>query len=423
MNKYLDRYIEKTIERKLKTSGAVLVRGPKFCGKTTTCRRFAKSELQLGDNNVLLAVASDPKGALHGEYPRLIDEWQNFAPLWDYIRVKVDDDSAFGEFLLTGSVTLPNIGKIHHSGAGRIVSVDMRPMSLFESGDSKGNVCLKSMFDDIDYAIFDLNEDYRLSKTAFFICRGGWPLSISADDENEALEITENYYNGLFNLESSDNEEYRRKKPDTLKKLLASYARNISTEASYKTMIDDMSSDSARRIDDMTFSSYLEMTKELFIIEDLEPWSPNLRSKTAIRSTPTRHFVDTSIAALALGVTPNALLNDGNLFGFFFEDLAVRDLRIYSETLGGSVMHYRDANGLECDAIIRLKDGRWGAIEIKLGSPEGIEAGIKNLNKLESILDPKYPKPSFKMVLTAVGQAYRRKEDGIYIVPINLLKA
>lgn len=420
MEKYFTRFIEQKIEKKLKSSGAVLVTGPKFCGKTTTCKLFKKSMIQLIDDDIIEIVSADPKTALKGEYPRLIDEWQNVPELWNYIRRQVDEDGRFGEYILTGSTTPPDYTKIHHSGSGRITPVIMRTMSLFESGESKGSISLKELFDNKDYQVFDLNEEYSLDKTAFYICRGGWPLSIQAN-KDISLDVTKNYYEGLFNFKNSENKKYRNKKPAVLKMILRSYARNISTEASYQTILADVISSNSRTMDVKTFDSYLEILEDLFIVEDMEAWTPNLRSKVAIRTTPTRHFVDPSIACLALGISPNDLMNDAKTFGFFFEDFAVRDLRIYSDSLDGVVKHYRASNGLECDAIVHLDDGRWAAIEIKLGGEAGIKEAVEHLNKLENELDENYKKPSFRMILTASGRAYKRS-DGIYVVPINLLK-
>ncbi len=420
MKKYYTRYIEQKIEKKFKSSGAILVTGPKFCGKTTTCKLFHKSMIQLIDDEIIGIVSADPQNALIGEYPRLIDEWQNVPELWNYIRKQIDEDGKFGEFILTGSATPPDYTKIHHSGSGRITPVIMRTMSLYESGDSKGVVSLRELFDNANYQVFDMNDDYRLSKTAFYICRGGWPLSIQKDEE-VSLDVTKNYFDGLFNFKNSENKKYKNKKPSVLKMIMKSYARNISTEAPYQTILADVISSNSRTMDIKTFDSYLEIMEELFIIEDMEAWTPNLRSKIAIRTTPTRHFVDTSLACLALGISQKDLMNDAKTFGLFFEDFAIRDLRIYADTLDGVVRHYRDSNGLECDAVIHLDDGRWAAVEIKLGSEAGITDAVNNLNKLENNLDPNYKKPSFKMILTASGRAYKRA-DGIYVIPINLLK-
>lgn len=292
-------------------------------------------------------------------------------------------------------------------------------MSLFESGDSKGLISLKMLFEDKDYNLFDENKDYSLNDTAFYNCRGGWPQSINKD-RDLALEITKNYYEGLFNFKEDDSSEFKNKKVNFFKSVLKSYARNISSEASYSTIMNDLKN-SFINVDAKTFASYIDMATDLFIIEDIEAWSTNLRSKTAIRTTPTRHFVDTSIAAQALGISINDLLNDANTFGLFFEDMAIRDLKIYADTINGVVKHYRDKNGLEVDAIIHLDDGRWGAIEIKLGSKDGILEGEKNLLKLESLINDNSLKPSFKMILTACGMAYRLP-SGVFVCPINLLK-
>ena len=419
MANYYSRLIEKTIERKLRTSGAILVSGPKYSGKTTTCSLFAKSKIALIDDDLITMVAADPKIALEGEAPRLIDEWQTIPNLWNLIRKEVDDRSAFGQFILTGSATPSDSKKRHHSGAGRITEIKMRPMSLFESQDSKGSVSLKSLFDEENYSFFDMNEGFSLKDIAFYLCRGGWPTTIVPNRE-DALDITKNYYDGLFNFRASSNPSLRKKRPEILKAILRSYARNVSSEASQSLMMEDLKSKGIN-LDEKTFRSYLNTASDLFLIEDVEAWTPELRSKTAIRTAPTRHFVDPSIACRSLYASPNDLLNDPSSFGLLFEDLAVRDLRIYAESLGGKLLHYRDKSGLEIDSIVHLDDGRWGAIEIKLGSPEGIQEGAEHLLKLDKILAPTFKRPSFKMVLTAVGKAHRL-ENGVYVCPINLLR-
>ena len=419
MANYYPRLIEKTIERKLRTSGAILVSGPKYSGKTTTCSLFAKSKIALIDDDLITMVAADPKIALEGETPRLIDEWQTIPNLWNLIRKEVDDRSAFGQFILTGSATPSDSKKRHHSGAGRITEIKMRPMSLFESQDSRGSVSLKSLFDEENYSFFDMNEGFSLKDIAFYLCRGGWPTTLVPNRE-DALDITKNYYDGLFNFRASSNPSLRKKRPEILKAILRSYARNVSSEASQSLMMEDLKSKGIN-LDEKTFRSYLNTASDLFLIEDVEAWTPELRSKTAIRTAPTRHFVDPSIACRSLYASPNDLLNDPSSFGFLFEDLVVRDLRIYAESLGGKLLHYRDKSGLEIDSIVHLDDGRWGAIEIKLGSPEGIQEGAEHLLKLDKILAPTFKRPSFKMVLTAVGKAHRL-ENGVYVCPINLLR-
>jgi len=265
--------------------------------------------------------------------------------------------------------------------------------------------------------------DFTINDTAFLICRGGWPLSINEDKE-VSLDITKNYYDGLFTFEDNDNEKFRNKKPEILKMILRSYAKNISTEATLKTIINDVKQSNGRTMDEKTFTDYLEALKDIYIIEDMEAWCPNIRSKTSIISTPTRHFVDTSIACQALGIYPNDLLKDFNSFGFFFEDFAIRDLRIYAELLGGAIKHYRDGAGLECDAAVHLDNGKWAAIEIKLGGEDLIEYGAKKLNLLKNKIEMKseISRPTFMMIITGCGHLYKRKEDGIYVVPINMLK-
>lgn len=419
---YYKRLIEKDIELKLKTSGAVVVAGPKFCGKTTTCMLYQKSFVKLNTKQTITMARMNPKWALEGEKPRLIDEWQKAPDLWNQIKDDLDFDYQFGKFILTGSSTPADKTEVHHSGAGRIAPVKMRPMSLWESQESKGTVSLIELFDEKSDYPWDLNSEISLEDIAFLICRGGWPISVRAP-KDIAVEITKNYYNGLFVFEDCENERFRNKKPEVLKMILKSYARHISTEAAISTIIADVRQSNERTMDPKTFDDYMEALKDLYVIEDLPAWNPNIRSKTIIRSTPTRHFIDTSIACRALGVSPNDLMNDLESFGLFFEDFAVRDLSIYANAIGGTVTHYRDNTGLECDAVVHLEDGRWGAIEIKLGGDELIEHGaqsLKNLrDKITSISEERAP--SFLMVLTAVGSAYRR-EDGVYVAPINLLK-
>lgn len=419
---YYKRLIEKDIELKLRTSGAVVVAGPKFCGKTTTCMLYQKSFVKLNTKQTITMARMNPKWALEGEKPRLIDEWQKAPDLWNQIKDDLDFDYQFGKFILTGSSTPADKTEVHHSGAGRIAPVKMRPMSLWESQESKGTVSLIELFDEKSEYPWDLNSEISLEDIAFLICRGGWPISVRAP-KDIAVEITKNYYNGLFVFEYCENERFRNKKPEVLKMILKSYARHISTEAAISTIIADVRQSNERTMDPKTFDDYMKALKDLYVIEDLPAWNPNIRSKTIIRSTPTRHFIDTSIACRALGVSPNDLMNDLESFGLFFEDFAVRDLSIYANAIGGTVTHYRDNTGLECDAVVHLEDGRWGAIEIKLGGDELIEHGaqsLKNLrDKITSISEERAP--SFLMVLTAVGGAYRR-EDGVYVAPINLLK-
>ena len=419
---YYDRLVEKEIELKLRTSGAIVVAGPKFCGKTTTCMLYQKSFIKLNTKQAIAMARMNPKGVLSGDNPRLIDEWQKAPDIWNQVKDDLDVKYEFGKYILTGSSTPADKTEVHHSGAGRIAPVKMRPMSLWESKEAKGTVSLEDLFDGGKNFPWDLNQDFLLKDVAHLICRGGWPIAVLAPEEI-AIEITKNYWNGLFVFEDSENERFRNKKPEVLRMIVRSYARHISTEAALATIIADVRQSNERTMDHKTFSDYLEALNDLYILEDMEAWNPNIRSKTSIRSTPTRHFVDTSIACRALNIMPDDLMRDLESFGLFFEDLAVRDLRVYAGTLGGEVRHYRDNAGLECDAVVHLEDGRWGAIEIKLGGDDLIEAGASSLKTLKSKIEEKSDEnsPSFLLVLTAAGGAYKR-EDGVYVAPVNLLK-
>ena len=419
---YYSRLVEKEIELKLRTSGAVVVAGPKFCGKTTTCMLYQKSFVKLNTKQAIAMARMNPKAVLKGETPRLIDEWQKAPDIWNQVKDDLDFNYEFGKYILTGSSTPADKTEVHHSGAGRITPVKMRPMSLWESKESKGTVSLQNLFDGGEDFPWDLNQDFTLEDMAHLLCRGGWPISVLAP-KDIAIEITKNYWNGLFVFEDCENERFRNKKPEILKMIVRSYARHISTEAAISTIIADVRQSNERTMDPKTFDDYMEALKDLYIVEDMAAWNPNSRSKTSIRSTPTRHFVDTSIACRALGVMPEDLHRDLESFGLFFEDMAVRDLKVYAGTLGGEVLHYRDNAGLECDAVVHLDDGRWGAIEIKLGGDELVEAGANSLKLLKAKIEEKSDEmaPSFLMVLTAVGGAYQR-EDGVYVAPINLLK-
>ena len=419
---YYERLIEEQIALKLKTSGAVVVAGPKFCGKTTTCMLYQKSFVKLNTKQAIAMARMNPKAVLVGDNPRLIDEWQKAPDTWNQVKDDLDFNYEFGKYILTGSSTPADKTEVHHSGAGRIAPLNMRPMTLWESKESKGTVSLNDLFEGGENFTWDMNQDFTLEDVAFLLCRGGWPIAVLAP-RDIALEITKNYYNGLFVFEDSENERFRNKKPEVLRMILRSYARNISSEAAVSTIISDIRQSNERTMDTKTYDDYMEALKDLYIIEDMEAWNPNIRSKTSIRSTPTRHFVDTSIACRSLGVSPGDLMNDLESFGLFFEDFAVRDLRVYADSMGGVVKHYRDNAGLECDAVVHLEDGRWGGIEIKLGGDDLINDGAESLKKLrDKIVEKSDEKaPSFLLVLTAVGGAYKR-EDGVFVAPINLLR-
>lgn len=421
MKKYYKRYIEKEIEKLLKTSGAVVIEGPKFCGKSTTSEKFAESKYVLDTKAKIELAQSNPNDILIGEHPRLIDEWQMVPDLWNCARTNIDNSKdKFGKFIFTGSSTPVNKNDIYHSGAGRIVKIKMRTLSLFESEESTGEVSLKKLFEGKE-KVFSTNDNYSLYDTAFYICRGGWPLSLVKNKE-KALQITNNYVSTLFEFENHNNEKFRNKKKNLFIMILKSYARNISSEARRSKMLNDVIEHEDRKLDDNTFDEYVEALNDLYIIEDIEAWNPNFRSKTTITSTPTRHFIDTSIATGILNMSPNDLMNDPESFGLFFEDFVVKELNIYTKMLDGEIRHYRDNNGLECDAVIHLKNGNFALVEIKLGGESLVNNGISTLKKLkEKLLKEKKKEPTFMMIVTAVGNAYTTK-DGIYVVPINKLK-
>ena len=419
---YLKRYVEKQIQEALETSGVVVVAGPKFCGKTTTCELFAKSKYVLDTKQKIKMVEANPEAILIGDNPRLIDEWQNVPDLWNCVRTEIDHrDNKFGQFIFTGSSTPADKSDIYHSGSGRITTIKMRPMSLYESGESKGLVSIYELFNNERKNLFIINENYTLLDSAFYICRGGWPLSI-VEDREKALKITKNYCSTLFDFENTKNQKFRNKKPELFKMILRSYARNISTEARKSVIISDISKHEDRKIDETIFDQYIEALNDLYIIKDIEAWNPNFRSKTVIITSPTRHFVDTSIAAYSLNMTPYDLLNDPNTFGLLFEDFVIKELSIYVSMYDGEIRHFRDGNGLECDAVIHLPNGEYSLIEIKLGGEELINEGIAKLKLIEEkIKENEQHLPSFKMIITASGDA--QKIDDIYIVPINMLKA
>ncbi|MBR1514576.1 MAG: ATP-binding protein [Bacteroidales bacterium] len=421
--KYKPRIADRLLARKLAGKGAVLVEGPKWCGKTTTAQQQAKSLLNLGDSEVLSQslrmMEISPKTLLQGETPRLIDEWQTIPPLWDTIRSKVDQRGEFAQFILTGSSVLPQANETTHSGTGRFAHIKMRPMSLFESGESTGSVSLGALFDGKTFE--PQSSELDLQKIAYLTCRGGWPQATLIDGDI-ALDQAFDYLDAVTERDIQRVDGVKRS-PERAKLLLRSYARNISQQVSYGTIKADMRSNDSKTLDEDTVADYIKALKQLFVIEDLAAWNPNIRSKSAIRTSDTRHFVDPSIGTAALGLGPNDLINDLNAFGLLFEDLAVRDLRVFAEALDGKLYHYRDSSGLECDTVLHRRNGSYALIEVKLGGEKLIEEGVVSLNSLASTIDTdRMHKPSFMMVLTAVGPyAYQRK-DGIFVVPIGCLK-
>lgn len=423
LNIYRPRIADKILERKLKGKGAVLIEGAKWCGKTTTAEQQAKSILYMSEpgkmeQNIQLATLN-PKLLLKGENPRLIDEWQIAPQLWDTIRFESDHRHQFGLFILTGSSVPPDMSKIIHSGTGRFAWLRMRPMALWESGESTGDVSLSSIFEGNHDIAGVSNID--LERMAFITCRGGWPLSIEMSDDI-ALDQAFDYIDAVEHHDIQRVDGVARD-PGKVHRLLRSYARHQGGQATNPTIKQDLIENESESLDVDTIASYIKALKNIFVIEDVEAWNPNLRSKTAIRSSDTRYFTDPSIATAALGIGPNDLIADLNTFGLIFETLCIRDLRTYSEALNGRVYHYRDKNGLECDAVIHLRDGRYGLIEIKLGGDKLISEGATTLRELADKIDTtKMKKPSFMMVLTATGYYAFRREDGVLVVPIGCLK-
>lgn len=424
---YIPRLAEKILDEKLHTSGCVLVTGPKFCGKSTMCKKYAKSSFCLKTENDVKLAEADPKSALYGEAPHLIDEWQKVPDIWNQIKSDLDDDYIFGKYIITGSTTPLDSSKVLHSGAGRISSMVLKPFTLIESNESYGFISLNELFKSNNNfkTHFESENKFTLNDIAYFICRGGWPIAIKAE-KKYAINVTKNYYNGLFLIENESDDFnlfLKNKNIDLLKLILKSYARNISTSSKKCSMIKEIIESGTRdTLDDNTFSNYEKVLKDLFIIYDMPAWNFNLRSSVVVRSSPVHHFVDTSIATSCLGINPDDLLNDLKSFGFFFEDFCVRDLSVYASSFGGILKHYRDNSDLEVDVIIELENGNYGAIEIKLASEENINKGIKTLINFENKLIRNNAKlPLFKMILTSHGGCYKTKE-GIYVVPITFLK-
>ena len=425
MTNYKNRICDALLRRKLQGVGAVLVEGPKWCGKTTTCERLSKSVLYMGDpvakeKNLLIASVNINE-LLDGDEPRLIDEWQIAPKFWDAVRFRVDHSEGFGHFILTGSAVPPDTNEISHTGTGRIVRMRMRPMSLWESQESSGSVSLGALMNGEMVGIARC-QSRSLSEMAYLVCRGGWPVAVGQQGDM-ALERAQEYYEATVETDMSKVDNVPRD-PERVRRLMRSYARLQSTQAKLTAIKQDMIEHDVHGLDEDTVKSYIGALKKLFVIEDSPAWCPCLRSKAVIRTSDTRYFVDPSVIAAALGIGPLDMMRDPRSFGNFFETLAMRDLRCYADAIGGSVSHYLDANGLECDAIVHLRDGHFGLVEIKLGGKALIDEGASTLNSLADIVDEdRMKKPSFKMILTAVGDfAYTRPEDGIVVCPISALR-
>ncbi len=424
MEFYKDRVADILLEKKLQSKGAVLIEGPKWCGKTTTAENASASVLYMDESSKLkqnlMRVDIDPESLLEGDNPRLIDEWQIAPKLWDAIRFSVDHKHKFGLYILTGSATPANTDEIFHTGTGRFSWLKMRPMSLYESRESNGNVSLTELFENQSQVIRGTSL-LNLEDIAFLICRGGWPMSLDLP-KDIALRQAIDYYDGLVN-EDVSRVDGVKKDASYIKRLMRSYARHQGGQVSIDTILEDLRENENVDISNKTVSSYIKALKKIFVVEDMEAWNPNLRSKTAIRTADTRYFVDPSIAIASLGMGPNDLLNDLETMGLMFETMAIRDLRVYADALDAGVYHYRDRSGLECDAVIHCRNGSYGLIEIKLGGNRLIDEGSESLKKLASKIDTeKMKKPSFLMVLTANGDCAYRRSDGVIVVPIGCLK-
>lgn len=429
MSDYKKRIAEQNLADQLDALGAVLIEGPKYCGKTTMAFQQAGSVLLMSDpdnkeQNLALARTNIRK-LLEGETPRLIDEWQLAPQFWDAVRNEVDRRNADGQFILTGSAVPPRPTnedeKIFHTGTGRISRLKLRTMSLYESGESTGDVSLSSLFEDAENV--EGTSHVTLEELAFLVCRGGWPKATLKENPKAALMQAKQYYKNVVGLDISRADGVDRNE-ELAKRLMRSYARNQGSQATLGTILADLKNNEEDTLTEYTIYSYINALKKIFVIEDSLAWNPNLRSKTAIRSSDTRYFIDPSIATAALGIGPKDLINDLNTFGLMFETLAVRDLRVYAEAMDGTVYHYRDKSNLECDAVVHLENGSYGLVEIKLGGAQLIREGAATLIELANKIDTtKMKKPSFLMVLTGIGEyAYKRPDDGVLVVPIGCLK-
>ncbi len=427
MSEYKKRVADKILKENLEAAGLVLIEGTKWCGKTTTAEQQAGSIVYMNDpehSEAYTTLAQNsPKLLLKGNTPRLIDEWQDAPELWDSARFEVDHrERKTGQFIFTGSTVIQKekLEKIKHTGTGRVAWMTMRPMSLWESGESNGRLSLEAMFNGTTEEAYESNE-LDIELLSWLICRGGWPAALSMSPKG-ALKQSINYIEAIASKDISDIDNVRREKDFTLR-LLRSYARFQGAQAPLTSIYTDLKTNAERTLTEDTISSYISALRKLFVIEDAPAWNPNLRSKTAIRTSDTRYFVDSSIATAALGIGPEKLLSDLNTMGLLFETMCIRDLRVYSEALDGKIYHFRDKNGLECDAVIHLRDGRYGLVEIKLGGLKLSDEGAKTLNELSrKINTEKMMSPSFMMVLTGTGAyAYKRK-DGVWVVPIGCLK-
>ncbi|MBR4621477.1 MAG: ATP-binding protein [Salinivirgaceae bacterium] len=424
MSAYRPRIADQMLAARLRRKGAVLIEGPKWCGKTTTAEQQAASILYMADpmrkQQYLQAAKMNVRQLLTGEIPRLIDEWQIAPSLWDSVRFEVDHRGGWGHFILTGSSVPPSADEIFHSGTGRFAKLKMRTMSLFESGDSTGTVSLSDLFD-AEKKTISGSSQIDINRLAYLICRGGWPGALDLN-ETDALAQAFDYYDVVCDSDISRVDDVQRD-PQRVRLLLRSYARHQGTMATIGTILEDLKANESSSLSDNTVYDYIKALKKIFVIEDMPAWNPNIRSKTAIRTSDNHYFIDPSISTAALGASPDDLLNDLETMGLMFETLAVRDLRVYTDALDGQVFHYRDKKGLECDAVVHLRNGSYGLIEIKLGGDNLIDDGAKSLVKLAADIDTSRMKsPSFMMILTGVGDFPYQRDDGVLVVPIGCLK-
>ena len=425
---YKPRIADRLLSKRLQSAGAVLIKGPKWCGKTTTAMQVARSSVMLASPDILrqsrMMAENDMSTLLAGDTPRLFDEWQSIPDLWDSIRYEVDMRQKKGQFILTGSAVPlreedEDNRRINHSGAGRYSWLQMRTMSMWESGESTGEVSLQSLFEG-QIKVVGQNK-WSLSDIAYILCRGGWPGSLDMP-QDVSLQTAPDYIDAITESDVSRFDDTLRN-PDRCRALLRSLARLQASQANYSVIRDDMQANEIVSLSEKSIASYINALRNIYVVEDMKAWNTNLRSKTAIRTTDTRYFVDPSIATASLGLSPDDLMHDLNTFGLLFETMAVRDLRVYADAIGGEVKHYRDKDNLECDAVIHLRNGRYGLVEIKLGGTTAIEEAQKSLNKLAGKIDTtKAGEPAFRMVLTAVGIYAYAMKDGTLVVPIGCLK-
>lgn len=421
---YRERIADKMLREKLDAMGAVLIEGPKACGKTTTAEQQAKCVIYIDDPTkqaqYKLMAQTNIGALLDGATPRLLDEWQMLPQLWDAIRFTVDHREGDGQFILTGSAVPADTSEIHHSGAGRYGWLLMRPMSLWESGDSTGEVSLGKLFTSPE--AIGASSHVDIARLAYLICRGGWPRAIAKQTEKSTLQQVVEYYRAIVGSDISRVDNVRRDSERAMR-IMRSYARHQGAQVSVATISKDISANEVDAVSESTIKAYLTALRKIFVIEDMRAWNPNLRSKTSIRTSDTRYYVDPSIAVAALGLGPEDLTNDLETMELLFETLCMRDLRVYADAIDGNVYHYRDKSGLECDAVVHLRNGQYGLIEIKLGGDSLIEDGVKTLTALSSLIDTTRMKaPAFKMVLTGVGDYAYCRPDGVYVVPIGTLR-